>query len=152
MQFGVPWMGIAFWIGLFTWLAVGAWAKVQREREKQQTLRSFAERGATLDPQTMERLYPKPHAWPPPEHRRHSPESAARGMAVGGTLMLFVAVGLALGAQILGRIERDALYGMSTGAVVVGSVGLGLIAASFVMRRLRKSARNAESAADDRDR
>lgn len=148
----VPWMGIVFWIGLFTWLAVGAWAKVQREREKQQTLRSFAERGAPMDPETMERLYPKPHMWPPAEHHRHSPDSAARGMAVGGTVMIFVAAGLALGAQILGRIEEDALYGMSTGAVVVGSVGLGLIAASFVMRRLREGARKAELAAGDRDR
>lgn len=144
----VPWMGIVFWIGLFAWLAVSAWAKVQREREKQQTLRKFAERGAPLDQETMEKLFPQPHVWAPPEHRHGTPESVARGMAVGGTVMTFVGLGLAVGAQIIGRLEPDALYGMSTGAVVVGSVGLGLIAASFVMRRMDERSRRT-GATDD---
>lgn len=135
----VPWIGIVFWIGLFGWLAFHAWAKVQRERERQQTLRRFAERGTPLDQQTIEKLLPQAHGWRGGHggDHPHSLESMARGMTVGGIVMTFAGVGLALGAQVIGRTNEDALYGMSTGAVVVGCLGLGLITASYVLRRMR---------------
>lgn len=131
-----PWMGVIFWVGIFTWFSVVAWTRFLRERERQQTLRTFATSGQPLDPETMEKLFPK-HLLKAQMHGSDSstPESTARGLVIGGMVVLFAGIGLLIGAQLIGRIERDALFGMSAGGVIAACVGLGMIAASIVLRR-----------------
>jgi len=134
-----PWMGVIFWVGMFAWFSVVAWTRFLRERERQQTLRAFAASGKPLDAETLEKLFPA-HAWP--QHMqpaRPNALSAARGLVVAGIVVLFVGAGILIGAQLIGRLEPDALYGMSAGGVIVSCIGLGLLTASVVMRRMFQS-------------
>lgn len=145
-----PWMGVIFWVGVFTWFSIVAWSKYLREQERQKTLRAFAERGQPLDTQTLEKLFPKTALMP--EQRADSPETVARGLMIGGIIVSSVAVGLAIAAQIIGQMERDALWGMSGGAAIAGCAGLGLIIASVVTRRQSQAERQALLGTSDHER
>jgi hypothetical protein len=143
-----PWMGFIFWVGLFTWFGVVAWSRYLREVERQKTLRAFAERGTPLDKEMLEKLMPVPSQSPSRDWQ--SPQNTSRGLAIGGIVTLFAGVGLLIGAQLIGQIERDALFGMSAGGVIAGCVGLGLITASWALRRMHASDKDpAASAGDD---
>ena len=113
-----PWLGFIFWIGLFTWFGLGTWARYRAEQERQKTLRVFAERGTPLDKEMMEKLFPRA-TWQPGR------DQTARVLTIGGIVGLFAGVGLLIGAQLIGRMEPDALYAMSTVGVMVICVGLG---------------------------
>jgi hypothetical protein len=145
-----PWIGVFFWVGVFTWFSIAAWTRFLREQERQKTLRVFAERGQQLDAETLEKLFPKSALMPEP--RADSPEVIARGLMIGGVITAFVAVGLAIGAQVIGQIEEDALWGMSGAAAIVGCAGLGLITAAVITRRHNQAERQALLGSADRDR
>src|SRR5512147_836231 len=136
-----PWLGVIFWVGVFTWFGVKAWTRYLAEQEKQKTLRAFAERGTPMDKETLEKMFspgsfvrPSP-AWQP------SPHAGARALALVGCVILFVGIGLLIGAQLAANIEPDALWGMSTGGVIVGCLGLGFLSAAFILRRMREKDR-----------
>lgn len=135
-----PLLGFVFWIGIFSWLSLIAWTRYLKDLERQKTLRAFAERGQPLDPQTLEKLMPKSSI---EAQNAESPDSVARGLMIGGIVMAFVAVGLAIGAQIIGQIEEEALLAMSGAAAIVGFAGLGLLTSSYVMRRQAMADRRA---------
>src|SRR4051812_22311859 len=115
-----PFLGFVFWAGVFTWLSIVAWSRYLKEVERQKTLRAFAERGQPLDPEILEKLLPKNAL---PAQSADSPEVMARGLLIGGIVTACIAVGLAIGAQIIGQMDRDALLGMSGAAAIVGSAG-----------------------------
>lgn len=130
-----PWLGFIFWVGLFTWLSVIVLVRFLRERERQRTLRAFAESGRGLDGDAFERLFPRQAAANATGSCRPGAKCLARGLVVGGIVVLSAGVGLLIGAQLVGRLEPDALWGMSAGGTIAGCIGLGLIAASVVTRR-----------------
>jgi hypothetical protein len=140
-----PWLGFIFWLGVFSWLGIKAWSRYLVEQERQKTLRIFAERGASLDKEMMEKLYPAMASMSPSESWKPTAEGAGRALAVMGIVCLFLGIGLLIGAQFVGRIEPEALIGMSTGGAIVCCLGLGLITASWALRRMR--ATDKESAA-----
>ncbi len=145
-----PWVGFVFWVGLFVWFGIKAWTRFLAERERQQTLRAYAERGTPPDAEMMEKLFPA-SSWSPPQPWQPTPEATARGLVIGGIVMVFVGLGLLIGGQIVGQIEYDAMLGMSTGGVVASCVGLGLLTSSWALRRM--SARDARaSVASDSER
>lgn len=131
-----PWMGVIFWVGVFTWFSVVAWTRFLRERERQQTLRAFATSGQPMDPETVERLFPK-HVFTAQMHGSQpaTPESTVRGLLIGGIVTLSAGIGLLLGAQLISNIADEALWGMSAGGVISSCIGLGLIVSSIVLRR-----------------
>ncbi len=139
-QTGFPILGFVFWMGVFIWLFIIVWSRYLKDLERQKTLRMFAERGQPLDAETLEKLLPKAS---PASHRSGSPVSAERGLLIGGIVMTFIGLGLAIGAQIIGRIDDDALLAMSGAAAIVGCAGLGLITSSWVMRRQAAADRRA---------
>jgi len=136
MGWNFPWMGVIFWLGVFTWFSVMAWTRFLRERERQQTLRAFAASGQSMDPQTMEKLFPK-HEFTAHLQGSQSatPDSAARGLLIGGIVTFSAGIGLLLGAQLISNIAEEALWGMSAAGVIAGCIGLGLVASSFFLRR-----------------
>lgn len=146
MRFEFPWLGFIFWFGLFAWFGIASWMRYLREQERQKTLRAFAERGAPLDQATMEKFFPaatfEAH-WDP------SPQAAARGLVIGGIVCLFAGVGLLIGAQLIAHIEPAALFGMSAGGVITGCVGLGLMTASWALRRMHERDRERAAGAGD---
>lgn len=130
-----PWLGFIFWFGLFAWFAVASWMRYLREQERQKTLRVFAERGTPLDPAAMEKFFP---GLTVEAHVRPSTEAVVRGLVIGGIVVLFVGIGLLIGAQLIAHIEPNALFAMSTGGVIVCCIGLGLVTASWVLRRMHE--------------
>ena len=147
-----PWLGFIFWLGLFSWFGVKAWTRYLAEKEKQQTLRAFAERGTQLDKDMMEKLYPAVVCPHPPPPWQPSPEASARGLVLAGIVCLFLGLGVLIGAQLIAHIEREALFGMSTGGVIVSCLGLGLITASWALRRMRAQDKARASLAGNDDR
>ena len=147
MGWNFPWMGVIFWLGVFTWFSVMAWTRFLRERERQQTLRALVSSGQPMDPETVEKLLPKHLTHMHGDHSA-TPESSARGLLVGGIVTLSAGIGLLIGAQIISNIAEEALWGMSTGGVIAGCIGLGLITASILLRRSidREKARIASDA------
>jgi hypothetical protein len=136
-----PWMGVIFWVGAFFWFSFIAWTRYLREQERQKTLRTFAERGQPLDPQTLEKLFPKSGV--PYDERPNSPAAISRGLMIGGLVTTFSAAGLLLAGQLFfGQIVEEARLGMSGAGTIVGMVGLGMLVASFVMRRQAQADRN----------
>jgi hypothetical protein len=134
-----PVLGFIFWAGVFTWLSIIAWSRYLKEVERQKTLRAFAERGQPLDPDTLEKLLPKGALAAQPD----TPENLARGLLIGGIVTTSVAVGLAIGAVIIGSTDPDALTGMSGAGAIVGSAGVGLLISSMVIRRQMAADRRA---------
>ena len=134
----ISWAGIAFWVGVFTWFSVTAWTRYLGERERQRTLRAYAERGTQPDPATMEKLLPTPPPWMPHPilvSEESQTRNLVRGLTIGGIITMSTGVGLLLGAQLVGRIQPQALLGMSTGGAIVLCIGLGLLTAALVTRR-----------------
>jgi hypothetical protein len=148
MYHAFPWVGFVFWVGLFTWFGITVWSRHLSEMERQKTLRAFAERGTPLDKEMLETLMPvRPRSaskqWQP------SGQTTVRGLVIGGIVTLFAGVGLLIGAQLIGQIERDALYGMSAGGIVAGCVGLGLITSSWALRRMHAADKHQAAGASD---
>jgi hypothetical protein len=147
-----PWLGFIFWLGLFTWFGIRAWARYLAEQERQKTLRVFAERGTPLDKEMMEKLFPK-SPWQQQGHPgvpwQRATEATCRGLTIGGIVCLFAGIGLLIGAQLIGRIEPDALYAMSTGGVMAVCVGLGLIVSARVVRRTQSGEQARSSGTGD---
>ncbi len=141
-----PWLGFVFWLGIFGWAAFRVWSRIRIERERQITLRAFAERGTPLDREMMEQLF---RACAPLRSWKPTPEGTARGLAVVGTVCLFLGIGLFVGAQFIGRMEPDALLGMSAGGGIVSCLGLGLISSSWVVRRMRANGNESAPAAGE---
>jgi hypothetical protein len=135
-----PFLGFVFWAGIFTWFIVLARLRYLKEVERQKTLRAFAERGQPLDADLLEKLMPKSAT---AGQGSDSPEAMARGLLIGGIVTASIAVGLAIGAQIIGYLDHDALFGMSGAAAIVGSAGLGLLISALVTRRQAAADRRA---------
>jgi len=127
----------AFWIALAAVLIAGGWFKTRREQIKQETLLRLVERTGQLDEAQVKLLFPPaPPAgpWPPPWHKPHDPLETQRGLRGLGTVLLFVAAGLAAFFTILltaGTVSQQeaAIPGFGA-ASLVAFVGLGFIAAS----------------------
>ena len=83
---------------------------------------------------------------------RPSPQAVVRGLVIGGIVVLFAGIGLLIGAQLIAHIEPDALYGMSTGGIIAGCVGLGLITASWALRRMHEKDQQRINDAGDQNR
>jgi hypothetical protein len=132
-----PWLGFFFWVGLFTWFGIMAWSRYLREQERQKTLRAFAERGTPLDKEMMEKLFPAAAWQQESQPWQSSSENTVRGLAIGGIVTLFAGVGLLIGAQLIGQIAREALFGMSAGGIIATCVGLGLVTSSWALRRMQ---------------
>lgn len=144
-----PLLGLIFWVGLFTWFSMIVWMRFLRERERQRTLRAFAESGKAIDGETLDKLIPH-QVWAQPSAPwRPNAKATARGLAIAGMVVMFAGLGLLIGAQLIGRIEPEALWGMSTGGAIVGCVGLGLVAASIITRRTAEKDDQEQAAQDE---
>jgi hypothetical protein len=141
-------MGIIFWIGLFFWFSFIAWTRHLQEQERQKTLRTFAERGQPLDPNTLQQLFPKSGF--PPRGRAESSAEAAPSLMVGGIVLLFAAIGMLIAGQLfLSQIHAHARWGLSGAASITGMVGVGMLVASFALRRLAAADRKTSAGTDD---
>jgi hypothetical protein len=142
-----PWLGFVFWVGLFAWFGIKAWTRFLAERERQQTLRSYAERGNPPDRELMEKLFPPASMTPPPPWQPTA-ETTRRGLVIGGIVTGFAGLGLLGGAQLVGLMDYDALIGMSTAGVIALCVGLGLLTSAWALRRMQSRGAQDPGASD----
>jgi hypothetical protein len=149
MHHTFPWLGFFFWVGLFTWFGIIAWSRYLREQERQKTLRVFAERGTPLDKEMMEKLFPAAAWKQESEPWQVTQRNTALGLSIGGIVTLFAGIGLLIGGQFAGQLEREAMIGMSTGGVIACSVGIGLLVAAWMTRRLHAAERERSSGSGD---
>jgi hypothetical protein len=131
----------AFWIALAAVLIANGINGVRREKLRQETLLKLVERTGQLDEQTVKTLFP-----PPPPHAPHvfgpppRQPDGRRGLKIFATIVLSIAVGLAIFVTILWQlgppeIQDDGFipvvpYAM---AALIACFGIGLfVAARFV--------------------
>jgi hypothetical protein len=128
----------AFWIALAAVLIASSWFKTRREAMKHETLLRLIEKTGQLDEAQVKLLFPPPTPLPP--HWFHQPDPTPDGrvpLRVGGTIVLAVAVGLAIFATILlsgGPPNRqEAAITVYAAASLVACIGLGIfVSARFV--------------------
>lgn len=130
----------AFWIALAAVLIANGINGVRREKLRQQTLLKLVEKTGRLDEQTVKTLFPPP---PPPGPHVFGPPpwqpDGRRGTKVFGTIVLSIAVGLAIFITILveyGPPEMQDPTGTVIGYAMTAlftCFGIGLfVAARFV--------------------
>ncbi len=132
----------AFWIALAAVLIANGVNAVRRERMRQETLLKLVEKTGRLDEQTIKTLFPPPA--PPPPHAFGPPPrhpDGRRGMKVFGTIVLSIAVGIAVLVSILWLfgpppLRQDGFFPVVPYAIaaLIACFGAGLFVATRFMR------------------
>lgn len=132
----------AFWLFLAAIIVAGTWEKSRREAQRHETLRRIMEKTGTIDEARLQELFkgaPVHHSqW----HATSPPGYAYRGLRACGTIIMFIAGGVATFFVILGvaglAIAKEPAAPLIIAAavgVIGGSVGAGLFyAARFTQR------------------
>jgi hypothetical protein len=127
----------AFWIALASVLIASGWFRTRREQIKQETLLRLVERTGQLDEAQVKLLFPPPPAmgpWQPAWHHEADPQEGKKVLRGFGTVVMFIAAGLAVFATIFlnfGTVaQQQAAIPLFATASLVAFVGLGLLAAS----------------------
>lgn len=129
----------AFWIALAAVIIASGWFRSRSEAQKHETLRRIIEKTGHVDEMQMRALFqpPAPHI---PDHvwgRPPAPGSGYRTLRVLGSIVLFVAIGLATLFTVLmlaGGARRDAIIGCAV-ASLVALFGAGLFFSSRFLAR-----------------
>jgi hypothetical protein len=126
---GGDWSGGAFWLFIAACVVVGSWEKIRRNAEKHETLRRVMEKTGTLDEARLKELF-DPSG---PDWMKSVPGEAYRGLRIAGTIVLCIAVAVAVFFLILGQtgvIPRPALIIGLSAAAAVSIIGVGLFISS----------------------
>lgn len=117
-----------FWMFIAAVVVAGIWFDARKKEMQQETLRRVVESGKDLDPELIDRIL-KDNA---------DDERPDRDLKVAGVITLSVAAGLLVFGYLLGGFEAQIFRVMSGVALLVGFVGLGLIAAGKMTERWSK--------------
>jgi hypothetical protein len=123
-----------FWIFIAALVVAGIWSDTRKKAEKHETLRRIVEKTGTIDEAKLKALFRDDDAEPKPGY-------SYRGLRIAGTIVLFVAAGIAtfvLVAAGLGRLFGAMEMFKDTAGPIVGLavsaaiavVGLGLFYSS----------------------
>ena len=141
----------AFWIALAAVLIAGSWRKKAVEQMRHETVRLLIQQGRELTEEEVRNLINPPHPPLPEGHpwmRRQDPWRAYRLCRMSGTILMFVAVGVAAAISGIGVAQ-------AAPQATVAGIGVGLLvfllgaAFYFAARFLQPSENRAQ--ADDRD-
>ena len=120
---------VGFWIFIAAIIVVSSWSKSRREAEKHETLRRIVENTGVIDEAKLKELFAEPS-------EESKPGAGWRALRVSGTVVLFVAAGIAtffLIAAGLGQVFGQVIDWWWGGLAIAGGVamvGLGLFFAS----------------------
>lgn len=122
---GAGMAALAFW-GFIAAVSVAAiWNDVRKRDAQHETLRRMVESGLPVDQALLDRLLPL----------KGGRDTMGRDLKIGGIIVLFVSIGLAILAVFLGQGSEKALYPLLGASGLVLCLGLGLWVASKVISR-----------------
>lgn len=117
---------IAFWGFVAAVVLGGMWYRARGRDRQHETVRRMMDSGQQVDRELAERLL---------AGGADDEDHLARGLQVGGIIVMFASPGIALLAWFLGHVADWALYPVMGAALLAGFVGLGLVAAGRFVRR-----------------
>lgn len=128
---------MAFWFFIAAAVMAGAWEKSRRNAEKHETLRRIIEKTGTVDEAKLRELFNSSGSdW------RTDPDDAYRGLRIGGTIVMFVAVGVGLFFFTMWQTgvipEKASIIGLSA-AGIIAMLGIGLFYSSRFAEQPRRS-------------
>jgi hypothetical protein len=114
-----------FWIFIISIVAIGAIQRVIRSYQREKTIRTAIEKGATLDPAVLETF-----------HRPSRPQDARAGLMTGAIVTFFVGTGLGAMGYVLSMNSHDdgALRGLGGVMALMWCIALGLFVARLAIR------------------
>jgi hypothetical protein len=116
---------LAFWGFLAAVVVGGIWYAVREKEAQHETVRRIVESGRPIDEKVVESIF-------------RDNDKTPQDLRVGGIITLSVAPGLAMLGWFLSFISDAALMPLLGVAVLVGSVGAGLLLAARVADRSRR--------------
>ncbi len=108
---------LAFWGFVAVCVVAGIWDGIRRREAQHETLRKLIDSGQTLDQTTINTIL-------------NGGRRAGRDLRTAGLVVLFTAPGLAVLGWFVSALAAWALPPLLGAAVLVGLLGLGLIAAA----------------------
>ncbi|MCG6859596.1 MAG: DUF6249 domain-containing protein [Salaquimonas sp.] len=113
----------AFWAFVAVVAVAGIWGNIRKREAQHETLRHMIDSGQQIDPALAQKILSQ------------RTERIDRDLMAGGLITLFAAPGLAILGWFLSFVAAEAFWPLIGVALLVGCVGIGLIAASGVIRR-----------------
>ena len=146
MQMLVP---VAFWVFVAVAVVAGIWRQIVFRREIHTTIRLAIEKGQTLDPALIEKLF-KPPGSPETVMGTLFGEPTGRpgteGLLVGGGVILAAGIGLpVLGYFIRLSGNSGPFYPLIGAGILVSLIGIALLILSGLVRSRRAEAASERS-------
>ncbi len=116
---------VGFWIFVSALVVGGMWKEARQQAEKHETLRRLVEKTGTIDEARLKELFS------PPPGEETKPGSGYRALRITGTIIMFVAAGLAIVFATLGIVfeDRQAFAALAI-AAAIALAGLGVFFSS----------------------
>lgn len=125
MSVGAGLAVLGFWLFIALVAVAGVWAENRKREARHQTLRRMIEHDKHLDKALMDKLLAL----------SGGDGHLDRDLTVGGVVVLFAALGLAILGLFIGEAHGEWRLPILGIGAFVGCVGIGLLAASRLVRR-----------------
>jgi hypothetical protein len=116
---------LGFWLFLAAVVVAGIWFDARKRESDQETLRRIVESGQPLDQSAIDKIL----------KAGSGSNRVDRDLKVGGLITLSVAPGLFILGYFLSRLEEQLMDVMLGVGLLVGFVGIGLLAAGKMSER-----------------
>lgn len=117
---------VGFWVFIAAVSSVAIWAEARKREAQHETLRRMIESGQGVDQALMDRLL---------SVNEGGSRRLDRDLRIGGLIVLFAALGLALFGWFIGQEYAQWLLPLIGVAALVGCVSVGLLLASALVAR-----------------
>jgi hypothetical protein len=112
---------LGFWLFIAALVVAGYWKDARQEAERHETLRRMIDKGGSVDEATLQKLFSSA------KEGNNVPGGRYRGLRIAGTIIVFIAAGLAIFFLTLGAIfEHDRSHAMAALGVAAGVALLGV--------------------------
>jgi uncharacterized membrane protein YecN with MAPEG domain len=124
ITFGAGLAALGFWLFIAAVSVVAIWAEARKREAQHETLRHMIESGQPVDRALMEALLAQGEG---------GTKRLDRDLRMGGLIVLFVAVGLALMGWLIGLEYAEWWLPILGVAALVGCIAIGLLVASALV-------------------
>ena len=112
---------LGFWLFIAALVVAGYWKETREQAEKHETLRRMIEKTGSVDEATLQKLFTSA------KEEKRAPGRQFRGLRIAGTIIVFIAAGLAIFFITIGTIfEHERSHAMAALGVAAGVALLGV--------------------------